>query len=86
MKKIEEQEKKARKREMRERFLKSVEDGSSSDDAIDVGVGNCYECEISYENEYLQCSNCHRRFHLACANRQIEEGIDDLLPFECKYC
>lgn len=83
----EDREKKARKREMRERLLRSIENESESDDAVDVGIGNCYKCENPYESDqYLQCSNCLRRFHLACASGQIEEGVDDVLPFECKYC
>jgi len=86
LKKREDREKKARKLEMREKLLKSIEDGSDTDDAMDVGAGNCYKCETPYGNDYLQCSNCDRRFHLACASDQIDDGMDEVLPFECKYC
>jgi len=41
---------------------------------------------VHMSNDYLQCSNCHRRFHLACASDQIDDRMDEVLPFECKYC
>jgi len=46
---------------------------------LGVGAGNCYKCETPYENDYLQCSNCHRRFHLACASDQIDDGMDEVI-------
>lgn len=77
----------SREREMRERLLQEIEDGSGSDDddAINVSAGNCYACESPYDSDLIQCSNCFRRFHLACVSDQIEDGMDEL-PFECNYC
>lgn len=78
-----------RKRAMQEKKRKAAEKAvqeataSDSDDSqVPVVVGNCYKCEQPYENEYMVCDKCFRKFHVNCVQDDIIEGI----PFECKYC
>lgn len=50
------------KREEHEQILKEVED-SDSNDNVNVSVTDCLKkSETAYE-EYIQCTNCFRRFH-----------------------
>ena len=55
-----------------------------SDSDIPVQAGKCYACDSAYEN-FIECTNCYRRFHVSCADIE-NQPIYDELPFECKYC
>lgn len=76
--------KKVRMEKKRKAAEKMVEDAtkSDSDDAAEVIVGKCYKCDQSYGNEFIECENCSRRFHITC----VQEEMIDSVPFECKYC
>jgi len=75
-----------RKREMRERLLQTLEDSDGgSEDEIQVSVNNCYQCEKPYTSDFIECSNCSRRFHITCISDDYMGNVDGL-EFECKFC
>ncbi|XP_060603788.1 DNA ligase 1-like [Ruditapes philippinarum] len=74
---------KEKKKQENEQIIKEIE-ASDSDDNIAVSPTSCFKCETPYE-DYIQCSNCFRRFHLTCVADELTDCPDDL-PFECKYC
>jgi hypothetical protein len=84
-KRREQAEKRRRKRELREKLLQSLENSDEeSDGGVQVDTSACFTCEKPYDTDFMECSNCFRRFHIECAcdDYMAVEG----LPFECKYC
>jgi len=61
-----------------------VESGSESDQDAAINRGNCYACDKAYSDDFIECANCGRRFHIACVSDDYlnVEGLE----FECKYC
>ncbi|XP_052232365.1 uncharacterized protein LOC127845476 [Dreissena polymorpha] len=74
---------KRRKQENEEAILREIND-SLSDSDVQVEAGKCFTCEKTYDN-FIECTNCGRRFHFACVDIE-NQLICDELPFECKYC
>lgn len=79
-----EKSKKEKRRNMRERLLRELNEESDSDNAMEVGEGECYACEMPYD-AFIACTKCFRHFHLDCVNEDFVEGLEEV-PFECKYC
>lgn len=68
---------------MREKLSWSIDSESESDNVMSVGIGDFYESKNPYESDFFQCCNCLCHLDIACVRGQIEEGMDDVLPFKC---
>lgn len=54
-----------RKKEIHEKLSHSLEEsGSDSDEGVKVYVGSCYVWERPNTTDFIECSNCFRRYHI----------------------